>query len=400
MSRILFVESNTSGTGRRFLETCQQLGYIPTIICSDKARYSFSTSIGEWIEIPEIKVDSIISEINSRDILKEIVAITSTSDYFIELACKIANSLHLHCLDHDTITLCRNKYQFREQLQRAGFPCPKFIRVANHKELEWSSSIFQYPCIVKPISGSGSFQVVKCNNLAELNEFGKRILETEVNERGLPIEKGVLIEEFIEGEEYSAEVFNGNLVGITKKYLGHQPYFVEIGHDFPYIFNENGLDQSINSLLLIVNHFKLNFGPYHIEFKIRNHEIIIIEVNPRLAGGFIPDVVFKAIGVDLISATILNLIGQSPDLTNKCSRFASIRFIVPTKIGTLLNIECSSEIIKQSELVFYKQLPIEIAEIHHDFRDRIGHLIVSGENSKAVKTTSDKLINSLRLNYK
>ena len=43
----------------------------------------------------------------------------------------------------------------------------------------------------------------------------------------------VLIEEYLQGPEYSVEIFGGEIIGITRKYLSREPYFVEIGHDFP-----------------------------------------------------------------------------------------------------------------------------------------------------------------------
>ena len=59
----------------------------------------------------------------------------------------------------------------------------------------------------------------------------------------------------------------------------------------------------------------------HIEFKITNKGIIeIIEINPRLAGGFIPILIKEAIKFDLISY-YLDLIYKNYDHKIKKKEF-------------------------------------------------------------------------------
>src|SRR5260370_592404 len=58
-------------------------------------------------------------------------------------------------------------------------------------------------------------------------------LDTDPGERALPPQPAVLVEESLPGEEYSGECLGDQVIGITRKHLGPEPYFVETGHDFP-----------------------------------------------------------------------------------------------------------------------------------------------------------------------
>ncbi|MDQ1566305.1 MAG: hypothetical protein QOF96_1185, partial [Actinomycetota bacterium] len=48
----------------------------------------------------------------------------------------------------------------------------------------------------------------------------------------------------------------------------------------------------------------LGFGPAHTEIRLGRRGPVVIEVNPRLAGGRIPTLVLLATGIDLVGATV------------------------------------------------------------------------------------------------
>lgn len=134
----------------------------------------------------------------------------------------------------DCTEMTTNKYKMRKVLTKNGIPCPNFFLAENLKEIE--TKILNFPLIMKPIDRSGSRGVFKVNTVKELKEnFYKSLNES--------FSKKVIIEEHIDGEEYSIEGIsqNGkhNILQITKKYTTGSPNFIEIGHLEPAGLDEN-----------------------------------------------------------------------------------------------------------------------------------------------------------------
>ncbi|TGS78407.1 ATP-grasp domain-containing protein, partial [Mesorhizobium sp. M2D.F.Ca.ET.178.01.1.1] len=82
----------------------------------------------------------------------------------------------------------------------------------------------------------------------------------------------ILIQQYVEGEEYSAELiaYNGTLhcLGIIGKHKGAPPCFVEIAHDFPAQLPETLRDELASFAAGAVSALGLDFGPAHVEFVI------------------------------------------------------------------------------------------------------------------------------------
>ena len=236
------------------------------------------------------------------------------------------------------------------------------------------------PVIVKPVSGSGSAGVKLCSSLDEVSAHAAQLLNQRYNERGFPVARRILIEAVASGPEYSVETFGLQVVGITQKHLGPLPTFVEIGHDFPAQLSpaSRRVIESIAQQSLVA--LGLGWGPAHIELRLTERGPQIIEVNPRLAGGFIPELVRLSCGIDLISATILLALGEQPELTNTGCEHASIRFILSPGDGTLAGVEGLEQAQSIPGIVEVKLYSPVGAEMRRngDFRDRVGHVISRG----------------------
>ncbi|HEX8245935.1 MAG TPA: ATP-grasp domain-containing protein, partial [Longimicrobium sp.] len=127
----------------------------------------------------------------------------------------------------------------------------------------------------------------------------------------------------------------------------------------------------------------LGWGPLHWELRVRDGRAYAIEVNPRLAGGFIPELVRNAQGIDLIRETIRLVVGLEPEVGAVRHRHASIRFLFPPAQGRLEAVEGMDDALAQSGVVdvqLYRQRGDDIA-VHGDFRDRIGHVVACADAS-------------------
>ncbi|EPC7689098.1 ATP-grasp domain-containing protein [Providencia stuartii] len=110
-----------------------------------------------------------------------------------------------------------------------------------------------------------------CHTPIELSSAIQAITACRINQRGYELSSDYLIEEFIQGDKYSAEAYwdtkanRWEILGITKKHTTTGQYSVEIGHDFPCEFP---LFAKIKTTLISwLNHIGLSHTVAHVEFK-------------------------------------------------------------------------------------------------------------------------------------
>ena len=257
-----------------------------------------------------------------------LAGVTSSSEYFIASAASLAKRLRLPGGSYRAIQVCRDKYRCRQELAKAGVGQPSFRQAVSVKGAVDAARALGFPVVVKAISGSGGVGVLLCRSADEVALQASSVLRQRANERGLPVPRRVLIEEFIEGQHFSVETFNSEIVGKTRNYLGAQPHDVEIGHEFPAQSPRDARDAVQATVRRVLD--VLLFGPAHIQLRWSRKppHVRIIEINPRLAGGFIPELVRRATGIDLIGATIRQAAGE-PHFESKRRRgHASSRFIL------------------------------------------------------------------------
>ena len=112
----------------------------------------------------------------------------------------------------------------------------------------------------------------------------------------------VILEQFLEGPLVSVEMMTAggrhHLLGLTDRRLGGYPNFVEIGGSFPvHVENEEAVVSMVEQAL---NALGINFGPTHTELILTAEGPRIVEINPRLAGGVVPDMIDAALGRQIL----------------------------------------------------------------------------------------------------
>jgi len=394
---IAFIESNTTGTGQLFIETARDKGFNPVFITANPNKYSY---------LSKILIQPVILDTKDNDVLlaflqtiPNLKGVFSSSEYYIESAYSLAKSLGLPANSPEVIRACRNKDMLADILSRNHINCPRTLFVESAEALikALDNSKINFPLIVKPSKGTGSIGVRLCYNKDEVLEYVRSQFTKTFNNTGQDFGK-ILIQEYIDGDEYSVETVGTNheikIIGITKKYLSAPPYFVETGHDFPASL-DTGLQQKIHEIIhASFKALQLMFGPAHTEVRIKEGIPYIIEINPRLAGGMIPKIVKTATGIDLIDATIDLVTGNTPRLVNKFDQYSAIRFFIPKSGGHLKSVNFNYRVANNLvEFRVNKKQDDELL-LQGDYRDRIGHFVVKQHSSAACQQLADELLAS------
>lgn len=402
--KLLFVEGNTTGTGILALEKAKKLGYEPVFLTQEASRYDGLPEAKCRVHVTDTDSIHELKRCVSQEKAEAVAGILTTSDYYLEISAKLVQELGLTGNSPQAIHLCRNKALYREKLRSKSVPQPDFHIIRSMEDLRETRESVPLPCLVKPADDSGSNNVRLCFSWGEVEQLTSKILTIERNARGQKTSQTVLLEEYIEGPEYSVEMFSwqgkSTCIGITEKQLTGYPYFVESGHVFPAVLPtdvQQEIEKTVKQSLEAV-HFQ--FGASHSEVKWTPNGCVMIETNARLAGGMIPELVRHSTGVDLIEQQILCAAGVAPHwkqvVPTSCS---GIHFIVAEKAGRLSsvdNLEAVRKLPGVEELMVKVQVG-QTVQPPKSFSDRLGHVIVRGKSYEEVVERLHKISNMISL---
>ncbi len=395
----LFVESNTTGTGELLMKRAKVLGFEPNLVTRNPARYPFLRgSVARVIEAETRDPDEIVAVAAK---LTRLAGIYSSSDYFVESASRVAKAIGLPGASPDAIATCRNKWKQVTALQRQSIAVPETRLVTSLREVENVLAEAIFPLVVKPVSGSGSSGVRLCDSAAAAAKAFERANDVLLDQVDLPSPE-VLIQQYVEGKEYSAEMvaYEGavHCLGIVAKHKGPPPCFVEVGHDFPAPLSQPFLHELATFAAGAVSALGLEFGPAHVEFVLSDSGPVLIEVNPRLAGGMIPVMLSHALGTSIPDMVIKLYAGEPFAPPQASKRAGAIRFRLAHKSGKLKLLGFSrtpEPTVAEAGLLKSEG---EELQINGDFRDRVAYAVGVANELEAAATGAERMIDSMVIN--
>jgi len=285
--------------------------------------------------------------------------------------------------------------------QQPTASCQKLI--ANGQEL-------CLPVIVKPRDNSGSRGVKLCRTKEELEQSMAEALEYSKLD-------SVLVEEFIEGPEYSIEALHYNAIShsplatsgneptansqqptakviqFTEKKTTEFPYNVELGHIQPANISEEN-KQKIREIISKIGaalHFKN--CPSHTELKINDRGIFVIETSPRLGGDYITSTLTPlSTGVNLEDELLKIALEEQINPQPEQIQFSGVRFFAFEEGSTIKHVP-DVEFVKNwpnvVDFSFYLQEGDQVNRITSSL-NRYGQLILQAGNRGSIEEAFEK----------
>ncbi|MGP4092302.1 ATP-grasp domain-containing protein, partial [Streptomyces sp. KR55] len=204
--------------------------------------------------------------------------------------------------DPEAVRTVRTKDLCRAVLAEAGFPQPGFAVAAGREEAAHFLAATEGPWIVKPRDGMGSAGVSLVRARSELEAVVAQL------------ERPFLVEEFVEGTEYSAEgVMVGGkprILALTAKRTGAG--FVETGHRTPAPLDAVTAAAARDAVAGAVTATGLTHGVLHAEFWVTPAGAIVLgEIHARPGGDFIHTLVEETHpGFELYGTLLDDLLGR------------------------------------------------------------------------------------------
>ncbi|MER9702608.1 acetyl-CoA carboxylase biotin carboxylase subunit family protein [Mesorhizobium sp. M0146] len=361
----------------RYAEAAQCLGLRPIVLSADSSQYDhLAGEQGGAISVETDNLDALIRECSRLRATYDIAGITSASEAAYETVGTLCRYFDLAGPNPASIGQRCDKFTQRQVLAEAGVPVPAYRLAANSMDIESATAEIGLPVIVKPSVGTGSLGVRLCRTLDELTEHTTYLLGEKQMWGSSP---RILIEEFVHGPQYMAETMGNELIAIGTMDFGLPPHFVYREWILPASLTNDEHERIANVSLSCLRALDLSWGPTDIELRWTERGPVVIEVNPRLAGGPVPQMVRLAYGLDLVTEHIKLVIGEELDLRRRQSQTVAARFLVPQCDGTLDWISGDSRAAKISgiaDVKFYVEPKTPIVR-KGDFRDCLGHVIAA-----------------------
>ncbi|MER9573714.1 acetyl-CoA carboxylase biotin carboxylase subunit family protein [Mesorhizobium opportunistum] len=383
---LIMVEGHPRGNGLLYVKAAQHLGLHPITLSADPARYGYLAAERiETIHVDTDNLNALIRECSRLHATYDIAGITGALDSVYATVAKLCRHFDLPGPNPASIDQCLDKFAQRQLLAAAGLPIPAYRLAANASDVKISAAEIGLPVILKPAEGSGSRGVRLCRNIDELAEHTAYLLGGKHIWRSSP---RILVEEFVQGPHYVAEIMGNEVIGITAVEFDPPPHFVFRKLTFPAPLTDDDHERIADVSLSCLRALGLGWGPSCIELRWTKRGPVVIEVNPRLAGAPDPQLIEAAYGTDLIDQHTKIVIGDEWNLRRTRSGTAAARFLVADRDGILDWIGGDSRAAAVSgvaEVKFYVESKAPIVR-KGDIGDCIGHVIAASPTFAETET--------------
>jgi cytochrome P450/biotin carboxylase len=398
MTSLIFVESNTTGTGMMALATARNLGFTPVLLTSRPGRYPGLASTGAVVA--EHDTNSLARLREAVASLGPVAGITTTSEFYLVTAARLAAELGLPGNPPEAVAVCRHKPALRRLLPD---PRVRYAVATDTTGVDEALARVGLPCVVKPADDTGSYGVRVCATAAEARAHAQAVLGLRVNVRGQPTAGAALIETYLDGPEYSVEMVgtpDGQVcAGITGKSVASGPHPVETGHIFPADLRAGARAEIEAAVRRALAAAGLHGGVTHTEVKYGPDGCSVVEVNARPAGGMIPELVRQATGVDLVATQLRWAAGLPAPVAPAVTAAAGIRFLTAGRDGIVTGIGGADAAAAVDGVldVTVTAAPGDPVRRPASAYDRLGHVIAAGATRASVQRALDEASAVLRV---
>lgn len=319
--------------------------------------------------------------------------VTAATDKPLVMMARVAEKYGFPFYSIETAQWSTDKYQMKQRFLEGGVPCARGRLIAKVEEAD----DLYYPLIVKPRDNSGSRGVKLCLNKEELQEAMQEALQYSHLDT-------VLVEEYIEGQEYSIEGlhYNGKseVIQFTEKTTTEFPYNVELAHKQPANLMEEQKNDIRELVSKIANCMHFENCPSHTELKINERGIFIIETSPRLGGDYITSTLVPlSTGINMEDQLLNIALGEKVDTqTGRVEKASGVCFFCLPE-GVVKRIDPQINEVASWPGVYSFELKLKEGDAVHQITsslNRYGEVIVFGENDGEMVTLSELYKNQIK----
>jgi len=284
---------------------------------------------------PDEAADS-IARLAARKPLDAVVAV---DDEGVLVAALAGQRLGLAHNPPDAAARSRDKAAMRRALEEAGVPQPEFRMAGPDADVAGLAAEVGLPCVVKPVSLSGSRGVIRADDREAAVVAAKRVRAILADAGGDP-EAPLLVERYIPGDEVAVE---GLLRGGTLEPLAvfdkpdplEGPYFEETIYVTPSRLPPQTLGAIVRMTADAAAALELVEGPIHAELRTDGGRAWVLELAARSIGGLCSRALRFGVGVTLEEVILRHALGLPIDDLRRESAASGVMMIPIPRVGIL-----------------------------------------------------------------
>lgn len=348
--------------------------------------------------------DTLHAVLDSGFATKIVGVMTIANDVPLTVA-TLSKHLRLPGLSMNAAKTLANKEKMRSHLEALGVGMPRGWIVRDWPQIQNAlaeSSGREF--VLKPVDGRGAQGVMRFSRRGnEKIDLGKVT--------GNSDHKEMVLEEFVEGEQYSVEavVIDGvaRTVGLSlrnyQRNNEHYPFVIEDGGDISHIPPSTIIRSSDNILSTVASSLEMSSGTLKADLVVdREGFVLVIEIAGRLSGGwFASHQIPAATGVNLVRVAIQSAIGApitAEEVTPKFFRAVSTRYLFPPP-GKIKRILGLNEALSAPGVI-HGGIFREVGDDHPTVQkhsDRFGFLIAEAETLFAAKNRVEDAMKAIQI---
>ncbi|MCG7409276.1 ATP-grasp domain-containing protein [Paenibacillus sp. ACRRX] len=404
---VAFVEPSFYGVS--FVKAAFEQGHrVISIVSSpnNPQKYGYEGIYHDLIVADIRDEESLYQAIVQSPYADQLDALIPATDYASHLTAKVAERLGLKGVPFEAALKSRNKDLAREAYAEHRVPSAAFRKVRTFEEAAAAAADIGYPIVLKPTNCASSQHVYFISSVNELQAAMDVIVEFKVSYMDFKVREEYLVEQYLEGPEFSVELFVSEGVPlfsvVTEKTTSPLPYFVEVLHTLPTSVHTDREDEIVHTAVKALRAIGITNGPSHVEVKLTSDGARIIEVNGRPGGDNISsDLLVQALGVDIFEATVNFYLDNPIAIQRKHERAAAIAYVTAEREGIFANLKGLESWSQHPSVVRYQisVSPGEIISPAKSSDDRLGYVITVGDTPQEAKELALSLVNSLQIVY-
>ena len=281
--------------------------------------------------------------------------------------------------------------------QRLGFRVPKNFSSDVPAEFLHVLRDFTFPVVIKPVDRSGSKGISLVTSPASVSPALKKAIDASFL-------KAAILEEFIIGAHYSAELFLFNnriaLSAISRRSFATRGVFVTRDHSMPAILSPVVQEKALRLFAAMCKELQINAGPVNFDFVVdENQDVILIEMQARLGGNGMPILERFVYDINTYNLAIELATGELYDVPVPSSCSPSIACILYSPVSGVFRGIIGLDTLRTFGAVKEIQLfvrPGQVVTAKNGCADKVGYVILQHSEPNALQTAKQHIFQSLR----
>ncbi|MGF1467521.1 MAG: acetyl-CoA carboxylase biotin carboxylase subunit family protein [Sandaracinaceae bacterium] len=233
--------------------------------------------------------------------------LTAASDAAVAAVAAVGEALGLPAVPPGAAARCRDKLETFRCLDACGLAVPRTVLARDGSGVAAAvDEVGGLPVVLKPRSAAGGRGVTIVRDAADLPRAFARAAR---------YGEGALVQRFVRGEAIGVEAFfwRGHLASALLMDDQFAPGIVSpVGHSIPSTLPIANQERVLDDVEAFARALDLRDGPANFDLRFEDGRTVLLEVNARLGGNSITDLVRSAYDVDLSAATIRASLGADP----------------------------------------------------------------------------------------